>query len=208
MSALEGGIQDCIFLKIKDWCLIIYYIHHWHITIWIIKIKKHLLYLYTVYVYIYRICIYLMNLKDLKETYLQKSSKKSQNNLQILKSQKTKKNMYLCCLKKILPLFFFQLNSTVQSHGKKAQPTNQPRGTFRPHTPRGPDERWNVARSIFLVSYTDVKTQRSKKVTCHTPVYRTPGNGNPPFANYERIPGLQPVGKGLGVCSKGVLKQP
>ena len=30
--------------------------------------------------------------------------------------------------------------------------------------------------------------------------------GNPPGPNYERIPDLQPVGKGLGVCSKGVLK--
>ena len=32
--------------------------------------------------------------------------------------------------------------------------------------------------------------------------------GHSPFANYERIPWKQPVGKGLGVCSKGVLKQP
>ena len=39
----------------------------------------------------------------------------------------------------------------------------------------------------------------------NTPLEHTPGN--PPGPNYERFP-LQPIGKGLGVCSKGVLKQP
>ena len=127
MSALEGGIQDCIVLKIKDWCWIIYCIHHWHISIWILKKHLSLLYLYTVYVYIYRICIYLMNLKDLKETYLQKSSKRSQNNLQILKSP-PKKNIYLCCLKKSCRSYF-QHNSTVQTMEKSTSTaTNQPRG--------------------------------------------------------------------------------
>ncbi len=39
----------------------------------------------------------------------------------------------------------------------------------------------------------------------HTP--RTHPGPSPGNANYERNPGLQPVGKGLGVCSKGMLKQ-
>ena len=40
----------------------------------------------------------------------------------------------------------------------------------------------------------------------NTPRYRTPQAI--PLPNHERIPGLQPVGKGFsGVCSKGVLEQ-
>ena len=45
--------------------------------------------------------------------------------------------------------------------------------------------------------------QNSKKVTTHP--WSTPQAI--PLPNYERIP-LQCAGKGLGVCSKGVLKQP
>ena len=39
----------------------------------------------------------------------------------------------------------------------------------------------------------------------NTPLEHTPGN--PPYPTVKGFP-LQPVGKGLGVCSKGVLKQP
>ena len=39
----------------------------------------------------------------------------------------------------------------------------------------------------------------------NTPQEHTPGKT---LANYERNPFSKPVGKSLGVCSKGVLKQP
>ena len=39
----------------------------------------------------------------------------------------------------------------------------------------------------------------------NTPLEHTPGN--PPYPTMKGFP-LQPIGKGLGVCSKGVLKQP
>ena len=44
----------------------------------------------------------------------------------------------------------------------------------------------------------------STKITT-LPLEHTPGN--PPWPTMKGIP-LYPVGKGLGVCSKGVVKQP
>ena len=52
-----------------------------------------------------------------------------------------------------------------------------------------------------LWMYKTAKLQES----FNTPLEHTPGN--PPTQLWKDSP-LQPTGKGLGVCSKGVLKQP
>jgi len=71
---------------------------------------------------------------------------------------------------------------------------------------RQPETFWyNACGHWHIFTITHVTRPKFIQASYNTPLEHTPGN--PPTPTMKGFP-LQPVGKGLGVCSKGVLKQP